>query len=277
VAAQGLHLTAACGRCGREYRQSRSDQVFCSQACAHADWLTRQPNYNSSRRIVRHPCKQCGEIVVAPRIKFCSPECRTKSLRKGTGKNWSKGVQYVPRRPCTVCGAAFYAPPSQVKRGGGKFCSTECSGRFAATHPECYPHLRTRRGKGGRRADLDNRYFRSSWEANWARYLNWLQARGDIRSWEYEAITFEFTKIKRGTRFYTPDFRVTNGDGSIELHEIKGYMDAKSQTSLDRMARYYPDVKLLLVDKNQYRAVANVVAGMIPTWEKQRGQAFRRG
>ena len=60
--------------------------------------------------------------------------------------------------------------------------------------------------RGGKRADLANRYFRSSWEAKWARYLNWLASLHEIWGWEYEPQTFEFVEIKKGTRFYTPDF-----------------------------------------------------------------------
>lgn len=43
-----------------------------------------------------------------------------------------------------------------------------------------------RRSKGGIRPDL-GRYFRSAWEANIARYLNFLQKHGEIESWEYES------------------------------------------------------------------------------------------
>lgn len=42
------------------------------------------------------------------------------------------------------------------------------------------------RARGGRRADIGPMYFRSAWEANYARYLNWLLARGEIDRWEYE-------------------------------------------------------------------------------------------
>ncbi len=127
--------------------------------------------------------------------------------------------------------------------------------------------LRTRRGIGGRRADLDNRYFRSAWEANWARYLNWLLQIGEIKAWEYEPETFEFMQIKRGTRFYTPDFKITNKDNSTEYHEVKGYMDAQSSTKLKRMARYYPDVRLIVIDKEAYRAVAFQLSARLPHWE----------
>jgi len=123
------------------------------------------------------------------------------------------------------------------------------------------------RAHGGRRADLDNRYFRSSWEANWARYLGWLKSIGEIKAWDYESDRFEFAKITRGSRLYTPDFKVVNSDGSVEFHEIKGYMDSVSATKIKRMAKYFPRVKLLVITQVEYAAVAKKVAGMLSGWE----------
>lgn len=124
------------------------------------------------------------------------------------------------------------------------------------------------RSKSGKRADLDGRYFRSAWEANYARYLNWLQQLGEVARWDYEVDTFEFP-VKRGSKFYTPDFRVTWKDGRVEYHEVKGYMDQRSATKLKRMAKHYPTVQVLLVAGKQYNAIAKKVAGLIPGWERQ--------
>lgn len=135
------------------------------------------------------------------------------------------------------------------------------------THPERFARTSGRRGIGGKRQDLGNRYFRSSWEANWARYLNWMVARREIQSWVYEPDTFEFKDIKRGSRFYTPDFRITNFDGAIEYHEVKGWMDPRSATKLRRFAKRYPDIKLLLVDATFYKSVRDTLGRMIEGWE----------
>ena len=124
------------------------------------------------------------------------------------------------------------------------------------------------RGAQGRRPDLGDVYFRSSWEANYARYLNWLVARGAILSWAYEPQTFWFEAIKRGTRSYTPDFRVDNTDGTYEWHEVKGWMDQKSVTRLTRMAKYYPEERIEVIGVEWFRkARRNGIAHMIPNWE----------
>ena len=200
--------------------------------------------------------------------RFCSPLCTPVRSRAttGEGRGHAKGKQFVPRQVCEVCGAAFYAPPVQIIKGGGRFCSNECRGRFVATHPEMFPQTRTRRGHGGRRDDLGGLYVRSAWEANYARYLTWLQGRGMIASWSFEPTTFEFP-VQRGSRFYTPDFLVVERDGSSSYHEVKGWMDPRSATKLRRMAKYHPEVRLVLIDKEAYRAIARDAAPFIPAWE----------
>lgn len=122
--------------------------------------------------------------------------------------------------------------------------------------------------KSGKRADLNNTYFRSAWEANYARYLNFLMAKGDVCKWEYEPVTFCFEAIKRGTRFYTPDFKVWyRGDESPVYVEVKGYMDKVSATKLKRMAKYYPDIKIEVVGKDEYRQIKTLFYRVIEGWE----------
>jgi len=98
-------------------------------------------------------------------------------------------------------------------------------------------------------------YFRSGWEVVYARYLEWLKDNGKIEKWEYEPKTFWFKEIKRGVRSYTPDFKIYNWTGTIEYHEVKGYMDNKSKTKVKRMAKYYPSVFLKVVDQNNYKPI----------------------
>jgi hypothetical protein len=60
-----------------------------------------------------------------------------------------------------------------------------------------------------------------------------------------------------------PDFRVTLNDGSIEYHEVKGWMDDRSQTKLNRMAKYYPNVKMVLIDGKRYRGIESTLKNVI--------------
>lgn len=95
-------------------------------------------------------------------------------------------------------------------------------------------------------------FFRSLWEANYALYLDFLVKQKQIKSWEYEVDTFWFDKIKRGVRSYKPDFKVYLTDDKFEYHEVKGWMDSKSKTKLNRMRIYYPKVVVKVIDKKVY-------------------------
>ena len=143
------------------------------------------------------------------------------------------------------------------------------SDRSVAMHansPTANAYSRARRG---RRDDLGDIFFRSAWEANYARFLNFLLRRGDISSWEYEPETFWFHEIQRGARTYLPDFKVVERSGHVYYVEVKGWMDAKSKTKLSRMAKYYPNVDLRLVDEGAYKEIARNLGGAIPGWERK--------
>jgi len=112
------------------------------------------------------------------------------------------------------------------------------------------------RGWSGWWENGEKRYFmRSKWEYNYAWYLDFLKRHNEILDWEYEADTFWFLEIKRGVRSYTPDFKIYTKNDGVEYHEVKGYMDAKSKTKLARMKKYYPSVKLVVIDKERYREI----------------------
>ena|SRR3990167_955490 len=118
---------------------------------------------------------------------------------------------------------------------------------------------------GGFREDI-GLYVRSKWEANYARYLNWLKAQGEILAWEYEPESFRFAGVKRGPWAYLPDFKVTEKDGSIVYHEVKGYMDSSSRNKLKRMAKFYPDVKIIVIGEDEYKAIGKF-SKLIGNWE----------
>jgi hypothetical protein len=112
------------------------------------------------------------------------------------------------------------------------------------------------RCKKGTITIVDKTFFaRSRWEANIGAYLQFLKEKNEIKDWEHEPKTFWFLEIKRGVRSYLPDFFITNNDDSTYYIEVKGYMDAKSKTKLKRMAKYYPDVKVDVIEEKRYNAI----------------------
>ena len=105
------------------------------------------------------------------------------------------------------------------------------------------------KGKSGIRNDLNNQYFRSSWEANFARYLNYLNIE-----WKYEIKRFIFKEEIRGCLSYTPDFYLPKYDIWVE---IKGWMTNNAILRLNNFKTYYPEEfnKLILVDEQKYNVL----------------------
>ena len=97
-------------------------------------------------------------------------------------------------------------------------------------------------------------YFRSSWEANYARLLNY---QGVI--WEYEKDTFELSS--GGS--YTPDFKI----GSNEYVEIKGWLTDVAKEKLQLFKNEYPHIKLQLIQRDEYRKLYKEYSKEIPLWE----------
>lgn len=125
------------------------------------------------------------------------------------------------------------------------------------------------RSNCGKRPDLGDIHFRSSWEANYARYLNLLMKMKIVEYWEFEPETFWFEEIRRGVRSYLPDFRVKyKHDPKLEYVEIKGWITAKDRTKWKRMKKYYPHIKLVIVAKKEYYSIRNKWRSSIPTWEE---------
>jgi hypothetical protein len=111
------------------------------------------------------------------------------------------------------------------------------------------------------------KFYRSRWEANYARYLEWLKNTGHIASWSHEPKTFWFEGVKRGTVSYLPDFWVIENSGRDAFHEVKGWMDDRSTTKLKRMAKYYPNVSIVLIREKDYNEIKRKVSALIPGWE----------
>lgn len=126
--------------------------------------------------------------------------------------------------------------------------------------PPVYKNNPYSRTKGGKREDLNNTFFRSAWEANIARYFNFVGIK-----WQFEPKTFIFDTIRKGSVSYTPDFYLPEEDRWVE---VKGWMDQKSITKLKRFKKYYPEEysKLEIIGAEEYKAYQKY-ARLIPNWE----------
>ena len=116
------------------------------------------------------------------------------------------------------------------------------------------PSLIYSNANGGKREDLNNFYFRSNWEANYARILNNLQIE-----WEYEKHSF---LLSNGTH-YTPDFKI----GENKFVELKGWFDSDSKNKIELFIKEYPQYELDLIDEEKYYTLRNLFKHKISNWE----------
>lgn len=124
------------------------------------------------------------------------------------------------------------------------------------------------RCKGGYRNDL-NQYFRSAWEANIARLLNYYNIE-----WIYESKRFNFDKEYHKVISYQPDFYLPKYDIWIE---VKGWMDDKSKKRLELFEKYFPCEfkKLYLIDEKVYNILSHTYSSLIENWE-YKGKYFKK-
>jgi hypothetical protein len=112
-------------------------------------------------------------------------------------------------------------------------------------------------------------YFRSLWEINFARTLEFWKSQGILEDWWYECHTFRFPKdaYEAGPFSYLPDFKVKHPNGFIEWYEVKGYMNTMSKQKLKRLAKHFPDVKITVIDKAWFNKEGYQLKKIVRGWE----------
>lgn len=209
-----------------------------------------------------------------------SEAARVKQSLSVTGPNnpaWKPELHI--RKPC-ACGCRELASP------GKRFISEHNLFRKNKTYEEIYgleraieerkkrshsstlrkghpnPNIKGR-GNGGIREDLGH-FVRSSWEADFARFLNWFGVK-----YEYEKYRFDL-----GTETYCPDFYLKDLDLFIE---IRGWMDEGSEKQLETFREKFPEKRLVvygekeksstdLVDCDYYK-FRDRYKSLVPNWE----------
>ncbi|MDR2695173.1 MAG: hypothetical protein LBC79_02175 [Deltaproteobacteria bacterium] len=80
-------------------------------------------------------------------------------------------------------------------------------------------------------------------EARYAGYLEGQRREGLIVFWRYEAVKFRLAD----RTWYTPDFYIMRTDGSIEIHETKGWMEDDANVKIKATADIFPEFWFVLV------------------------------
>lgn len=237
-----------------------------ANVCRKAKELGLQTN--QSRRVVESRKVRIPKYDTDEERAQATSERMKRWYRENEHPRGMKGKQHSTetRKKLSETGKATYLFMSEEERNAIVMKSLKTRRKNAAG---CIaPKVRRGNWKSGWREIGGKRhYFRSRWEANYARYLQWLKDNGQIADWAYEPETFWFEKIKRGVRSYLPDFRVWENNGTSCLHEVKGWMDARSRTTLRRMAKYHPEQKIIVIDGEQYRAIRLKVMRLVEGWE----------
>lgn len=251
-------LEKKCKHCSIIFVTKTNKQIFCSPACK------RISNSNNQKNKIKSNCKTCNkEIFIYPsRLKtqkFCGIQCRFESQK----------IHKTERIKinCPKCNKIFFKTPKKYQ----VYCSLQCSKRELKTCVTCgnqfdSSHKNAKRcsrkcqfkdqsngtikiklnGITGYRTDLNpNYYFKSAFEADFARFLSYVGI-----SYVYESKTFELNDA-----FYTPDFYLDQLDLYIELKGTnrKKYADIMLKNLRHHEMLTKTGVKILTVFQDQFK------------------------
>lgn len=80
-------------------------------------------------------------------------------------------------------------------------------------------------------------------EAKYAELLEAQRRAGKILFWRYESVKFRLAD----RTWYTPDFYIMRPDGTIEIHETKGWMEEDANVKIKTTAEQFPEFMFVLV------------------------------
>ncbi len=219
-------------------------------------------------------CRQAQRLGLTDQSRarpYISETCRVNAKAMIAANGHPRGMLGknhgdTARQAMSVAHSARWAEMSQEERDAA--IANQLKGRIAKGSLMAPRENDTRSWKQGWRTIGGQRcFFRSTWEANYARFLDMVLAEGQIRSWEHEQEVFWFEGARRRNLAYVPDFRVTGLDGNEVYHEVKGWMDQRSLINISKMAEHFPAVALRVVDKDRYHEIRRLFQWIIEGWE----------
>ena len=74
-------------------------------------------------------------------------------------------------------------------------------------------------------------------EARYAAHLEMQRRAGKVIFWRYESVKFRMAD----RTWYTPDFYIMRPDGSIEIHETKGFWEDDARVKIKATAEQFPE------------------------------------
>lgn len=110
--------------------------------------------------------------------------------------------------------------------------------------------------KSGFRKDIGH-YVRSSWEANFARILQYLN-----KNYKFEPDVFELIDKDKNELTYRPDFKV--GD---KYYEVKGFWYDDAKEKFELFKQQYPEIEIEVINNEKYKKLKNAYKDKIKEWE----------
>jgi hypothetical protein len=196
-----------------------------------------ESEYSKKRKkakIFNNSCKFCGlkfDSIGKSRI-YCSVSCRAKGDNPGSSRKDKTLVEIYGKERA-----------DKIKSS----CSISNMGKEN--------HNRKGRGKGGYREDLGH-FVRSTWEANFARVLNYFGVL-----YEYEPVE---KRIYFGHCSYLPDFYIPE---SGFLIEVKGGSFNDRGKKLELLYEKDPNFPIKILDGEGYKILSKKYKNIVPTWE----------
>lgn len=185
---------------------------FCSRKC-QGEYKTKM----FKKKYIEVNCLSCNGLFLKKEKsnqKFCSLKCSDKSHSKFKQSHPKYFIGQRVKVRCEICGKFKEITQYQYDKNKYKrfYCSRKCLyvAQSNGTAPGHY------NGRTGYRIDLnDGNYYKSTFEADYARYLNYIGEK-----FEYENYTFNI-KINNKNKMYTPDFYIINENKYIECKGFK--------------------------------------------------------
>lgn len=251
-----------CLNCGKIFKMLPSwKRIYCSISCSNeASWknsLIRKRRIEGiSRTSKGRKSVQKGKTWE----EFYGVE-RAKKMKEKIPKKghpcWCKGLtKEIDQRIKSSWRKGLTKETDERVRLSGKKLSLKVRGRKNHNFGKLSPHYE---GDGqGSRKDLNNQFFRSRWEANFARILNYWNI-----PWEYETTRFDL-----GECTYCPDFKIFDSKIGYYFVEVIGFFDDIHKKKIKLFLEKYPQEKLQLITKIEYSDLRNCFSNKIQGWEE---------
>lgn len=197
-----------CLNCNATYYKPPSkakNSKYCSRVCMNrfqANAVKKEREHINCKY-----CKKTFEKIKGKERTYCSIECNKKDVKRP-----------VLDLQCEYCKKPFQRIDTRVT----KFCGKECQYKAQSSGTIEIPSS----GRMGFRRDLNpNYFFKSSLEADYARYCNEIG-----KPYIYEHKTFEVEIEDGNIKMYTPDFYHPDENKYVETKAIR--RDAKYSGNL---------------------------------------------